>query len=135
MFCWRTYCTVRTYPLPTLITSTFHSLFRPSCTSRTDHLTTHKPSKLPSLTCAHGEEDFSEMRVKVWVQIGTAGKTRIVVESDDALVIDDLRKAIQTFQYIHQNGWSIVAWRLRIQRTTRRCSYLIPWWHDTISMF
>ena len=35
------------------------------------------------------------MKVKVWVQIGTAGKTRIVVESDDALVIDDLRKAIK----------------------------------------
>ena len=35
------------------------------------------------------------MKVKVWVQIGTAGKTRIVVESDDALIIDDLRKAIK----------------------------------------
>ena len=33
--------------------------------------------------------------MKVWVQIGTAGKTRIVVESDDALIIDDLRKAIK----------------------------------------
>ena len=35
------------------------------------------------------------MKVKVWVQIGTAGKTRIVVESDEALIIDDLRKAIK----------------------------------------
>ena len=31
----------------------------------------------------------------VWVKVRASAKTRIVVESDDALIIDDLRKAIK----------------------------------------